>query len=94
MQRSQILLFNQQNNGELQHILNKNNKKRLVEAPDEDIKNINNEWLADLLAFSWFFDPTALLILLVAPFPSPTLIPFNIINIGVTNPIPAIAACS
>ena len=35
LQRSQILLFNQQNNGELQHILNKNNIKYAHLAPSE-----------------------------------------------------------
>ena len=45
---------------------------------------------SEALFLSWA--PTKRLILLVAPLPRPTLTPFKIINIGVTNPIPAIAA--
>ena len=57
----------------------------------EAIKKINNACVADLFAISWFFAPINLEMLLVAPFPSPTLAPFNTMKIGVTNPIPAIA---
>ena len=57
----------------------------------EATKKINNDCVADLVAISLFFAPMNLEMLLVAPFPSPTLAPFNTMNIGVTNPIPAIA---
>ena len=58
----------------------------------EAIRNIKRAWAADLLAPSWFLAPTKRLMLLVAPLPRPTLTPFNIMKIGVTKPIPAIAA--
>ena len=65
---------------------------RIMVSNMDAIRNIKREWAADWLAPSWFFAPTKRLMLLVAPFPSPTLTPFRIMNIGVTNPIPAIAA--
>ena len=65
----------------------------IADSNIEATRNISNECSADRFAFSWFLAPTNLLMLLVAPLPSPTLTPFSIMNIGVTNPIPAIAAC-
>ena len=61
----------------------------IIDAP----KKINNACVADLVAISRFFAPINLEILLVAPFPSPTLAPVNTMKIGVTKPIPAIAVC-
>lgn len=53
--------------------------------------NIKRECTADWFAPSWFLAPMKRLILLVAPLPRPILTPTNIMNIGLTKPIPAIA---
>ena len=55
------------------------------------IRKMNNDCVADFVAISLFFAPMNLEMLLVAPFPSPTLAPFSTMKMGVTNPIPAIA---
>lgn len=64
--------------------------KRIVRIIDAIVK-ISMLWVAAFPAFFWSCAPTYLLIRLVAPTPSPTLTPFKIMNMGVTNPTPAIA---
>ena len=63
----------------------------MIVKATEAIRNMNMDCFADSVAISLFFAPMNLEMLLVAPFPSPTLAPFKIMKIGVTNPIPAIA---
>ena len=65
--------------------------RNIIVSMIEAIRKMNSDCVADLVAISLFFAPMNLEMLLVAPFPSPTLAPFSTMKIGVTNPIPAIA---